>query len=47
MKQRISESKSDILVKVEELKHRLAIDNPNLSSKINLFTLSKMIEMIF
>ena len=47
MRQKISEFKSNIMVTIEELKHRLSLDNPNLSSKINLITLSKMMEMIF
>ena len=46
MRMKISEFKSNIMVDLEQLKHRLSLDNPLLSSKINLITLSKMIEMI-
>ena len=46
MRQKIAEFKANIMVTIEELKHRLSLDNPNLSSKISLITISKMIEMM-
>lgn len=47
MEKKIYEFKANFSEEIKNLEHRLAIDNPNLSSKINLITLSKIIEMIF